>query len=388
MYALKNAKVFDGNSFLHDNVVVISKGIIVDILPSDSFNLKYHHVPTHDLQDSILVPSFIDLQLNGCGGVLFNDDISVNTLEIMYKTCLKYATTSFLPTLITTTDEEIKKAVQVVIDYQKKDAVAVLGIHIEGPYISKIKKGIHNPIYMKEIPDDMVEFLCQAAQKTTIKITMASEVNPPEKIHTLTKAGVIVSLGHSNATYEEAKEGFTSGATLATHLFNAMSPFEGRSPGLVGAVLNTPEVYCGVIVDGHHVHYASLEIVKKIKQDKIYIVTDAVTPLGTNITTFKLADQEITVKDGMCMNANGTLAGANIDMISSINNVIKHTNISLAEALRMATLYPATAIKKHNNLGLIAKDFIANMAIFDSSLTLQNVIVKGEFTSESSKKSE
>lgn len=379
MYALINGKIFTGDKFIYNHAVIIDKTMIIDILPLDNVDSNYQSIEKKDVDQAIICPGFIDLQLNGCGGVLFNDDTSANTLKTMHETNLKFGTTSFLPTLITTTDEQIKQAVQVVKEYHKKNKFSIIGIHIEGPYISKIKKGIHNPHYIKEIPNTMVEFLCNEVKNVPIKITMAPEENSSYKIKQLTDAGVIVSIGHTNGTYEQIKEAITNGATLATHLFNAMSAFEGRSTGAVGAILNSPNIYSGIIADGYHVNFSSLELVKKIKKDKLYIVTDAVTPMGTNMNHFRFADQYIFVKDGKCTNESGTLAGANIDMLSSIKNVVQYTDISLSEALRMASLYPAYAIGFKNILGRIAKNWIANIAIITENLVLKATIDNGKY---------
>jgi N-acetylglucosamine-6-phosphate deacetylase len=360
-YAITSKKIFDGEQFLSNKAIIISENKIEDILDLKDIG----SIELIDYQDNIIAPAFIDLQLNGCGGVLFNDDISEHTLEVMHKTNLRFGTTSFLPTLITTSEDNIKKAVEVVTKFHEKHPFNVIGIHIEGPYISKIKKGIHNPIYMKPISLEMVEFLVEAGKKVPIKITMAPEENSIDRIKQLVDGGVKVSIGHTNADYKTAKEGIRAGISFATHLFNAMSPMEGRSPNVVGAVLDSHSVHAGIIVDGYHVDYASISLVKEIKKDKLYIVTDAVTPMGTDMEQFQFADQTIYVRDGKCENKDGTLAGANIDMMTSVANAVSHANISLCEALRMASLYPAEAIGKSNIIGRIAKQYVANLTIFD-----------------------
>lgn len=360
-HAITSKKIFDGEQFLSNKAIIISENKIEDILDLKDIG----SIELIDYQDNIIAPAFIDLQLNGCGGVLFNDDISEHTLEVMHKTNLRFGTTSFLPTLITTSEDNIKKAVEVVTKFHEKHPFNVIGIHIEGPYISKIKKGIHNPIYMKPISLEMVEFLVEAGKKVPLKITMAPEENSIDRIKQLVDGGVKVSIGHTNADYKTAKEGIRAGISFATHLFNAMSPMEGRSPNVVGAVLDSHSVHAGIIVDGYHVDYASISLVKEIKKDKLYIVTDAVTPMGTDMEQFQFADQTIYVRDGKCENKDGTLAGANIDMMTSVANAVSHANISLCEALRMASLYPAEAIGKSNIIGRIAKQYVANLTIFD-----------------------
>ena len=373
-YAITSKKIFDGEQFFSNKAVIINGNEIEDVI--DVTNVG--SLELIDYKEAIISPAFIDLQLNGCGGVLLNDDISENTLEVMHKTNLRFGTTSFLPTLITTSEEEIKKAVEVVTKFHAKNPYNVIGIHIEGPYISKVKKGIHNPIYMKPISQEMVDFLIISAKNVPIKITMAPEENSIDRIKQLVDGGVKVSIGHTNADYKTAKEGIKAGISMATHLFNAMSPFEGRSPNVVGAVLDSHTVHAGIIIDGHHVDYASIAMVKEIKKDKIYIVTDAVTPMGTDMTEFEFADQTIYVRDGKCVNKDGTLAGANIDMIASVSNAVNHANISLSEALRMSALYPAEVMKISNKIARISKGYVANLAIFDDSFKMISTIDCGK----------
>lgn len=239
-----------------------------------------------------------------------------------------------------------------------------MGLHLEGPCISNIKKGIHNPAYIQPLNSKMVDFLCQAGQDLPIKITLAPETNSLPLVQQLIKAGLRISIGHTNGTYKEVEAVIASGATLATHLFNAMSAFEGRNPNAVGAILNNPSVYSGIIIDGVHVDYHSIQIVKKIKQDKLFIVTDGVTPMGTNLKEFMLANQKIYVQGNKCVNAEGVLAGTNINMFSSLKNAVLQAKIPLDQALAMVSLIPAKAIGVEHSLGKIAVNNIANMAVF------------------------
>ncbi len=377
-YILFSKKIFNGYNFLYDHAIVVENGKIVDIDFKNIILERYKNLPIHDMKNHVIAPSFIDLHINGCGGVLLNDDISINTLEIMHKTNLKFGCTSFLPTLITTTPEEIKEAVNLVAKlYKEQQYKKILGIHIEGPYISSVKKGIHNAKFIKPIDLAMVDFLIEKAIEVPIKITMAPETNDLSLIHKLAQNGVIVSLGHSNATHAQAQQAIEHGISLGTHLFNAMSGFEGRNPGVVGALLNS-DIPCGIIVDGYHVNYNSIALVKKIKQEKLYIVTDAVTPMGTDMSSFTFANQEIMVEHGKCVNKDGTLAGSHIDMMSSVKNCVQHVGISLAESLRMASLYPARVMSLQNDLGLISKGFIANLVVFDENFKMMNVIENGQ----------
>ncbi len=371
-YAIVGAKIFTGDVFIKSKAVVICGDTIEDIVDIATLG----DIKQIDCSNKIIAPGFIDLQLNGCGGVLFNDNISEATLSTMHATNLKFGTTSFLPTLITAPQEDIISAIKVASAYHRKYCNSVIGVHIEGPYISKIKKGIHNPIHMHEIPEEIIDFLIESNKNIPIKITMAPEENSLDKIRRLALGGVKISIGHSNADYATAAAGINSGIRMATHLFNAMSAMKGRSPNVVGAVLNS-DIYAGIIADGYHVDFNSIKIAKKLKGDKLFIVTDAVTPMGSDMKEFKFADQTIYVVDGKCVNSAGTLAGANIDMMSSVRNIAEYVGIGLEEALRMASLYPAKAMGVDFNLGRIAKGFIANLVVFDDKYMVKKTIDNG-----------
>ena len=208
-----------------------------------------------------------------------------------------------------------------------------------------------------------------------VKLTIAPEENSLDLIKKLLNGGVKVSIGHSNATYSQAIAGINEGINLSTHLFNAMSAFEGRNPGVVGAILNS-NIYAGIIADGIHVDYNSINLVKKIKQNKLYLVSDAVSVMGTNITEFMLADKRVYVSDGRCINEEGSLAGANIDMMSCVANCVNFVKLELDEALRMATIYPANAIE-NNQLGKLTKNSIANLVAFDNAYKVKYTIQDG-----------
>lgn len=374
-FILKNTSFFEDETLVKNKDIIIENGIIIDIIDSSN-NAIVEHIKEYDCTNLLLSPGFIDLQINGCGGVLLNDNISIHTLEVMHNTNKKYGCTSFLPTLITTDADEIKQALEVVYNGHKNRPNNILGIHIEGPYISIEKKGAHNPKYIKPIDDEMVDVLCSYANKMVVKLTLAPENNSMVHIKKLFESGVKLSIGHSNATYNQAKEAINNGVSLSTHLFNAMSALEGRKPGVVGAVLNS-DIYAGIITDGIHVDYANINLVHKIKKNKLYIVSDAVTPMGTDMKEFYLADQKVIVENGSCVNESGSLAGANIDMLNSVINCIKYASISKLQAFAMATHIPASAIGKDKFLGFIKKGYVANLLILDNDYKIHYVIDSG-----------
>ena len=373
-YALTNAVIYSGEKVLYEHAVVIENGLIQAVILEKDLAKE---MPTVDLNGANLSAGFIDLQLNGCGGVMFNEEISVNTLEIMQATNLKSGTTSYLPTFITSPDEGMKQAVAVMREYLSKHQNQALGLHLEGPYLSVAKKGVHRPEYIREISPEMLDFLCQNGDVIT-KLTVAAENPTAEYISRFIQAGIIVSIGHSNATYEQAKQRFAEGASFATHLHNAMSPISsGREMGVVGAVLDS-EVYTGIICDGLHVHWGNIRLAKKAKGDKLVVVTDATAAAGADISEFIFVGKKVTVKDGKCYDEFGALGGASVTMIESIQNLIHHTDLSLDEILRMCTLYPAKAIGVDDKLGSIAVGKVANLAIFDQQFKVKATAVNGE----------
>ena len=373
-YALTNAVIYTGKKVLYEHAVVIENGLIQAVILEKDLAKE---MPTVDLNGANLSAGFIDLQLNGCGGVMFNEDISVNTLEIMQATNLKSGTTSYLPTFITSPDEGMKQAVAVMREYLSKHQNQALGLHLEGPYLSVAKKGVHRPEYIREISPEMLDFLCQNGDVIT-KLTVAAENPTAEYISRFIQAGIIVSIGHSNATYEQAKQRFAEGASFATHLHNAMSPISsGREMGVVGAVLDS-EVYTGIICDGLHVHWGNIRLAKKAKGDKLVVVTDATAAAGADISEFIFVGKKVTVKEGKCYDEFGALGGASVTMIESIQNLIHHTDLSLDEILRMCTLYPAKAIGVDDKLGSIAVGKVANLAIFDQQFKVKATAVNGE----------
>lgn len=376
MYALTQCRIYTGHEILDDHALVINKGLIERLCPQAELPTG---IEQRSLNGAILAPGFIDVQLNGCGGVQFNDTaeaVSVKTLEIMQQANERSGCTSFLPTLITTSDELMKQGVQVMRDYLAIHPNQALGLHLEGPWLNIVKKGTHNPEFVRKPDQALVNFLCQNADVIS-KITLAPEMAGEAVIRQLANAGIVVSAGHSNATLKEAKAGFRAGITFATHLYNAMPYITGREPGLAGAVLDDADVYCGVIADGLHVDYVNIRNAKRLKGDKLCLVTDATAPAGANIDQFIFAGKTIYYRNGLCVDENGTLSGSALTMIEGVRNLVEHVGIALDEALRMATLYPARAIGVDRKLGSLAAGKVANLTAFTRDYKIIKTIVNG-----------
>lgn len=377
MYAFTGCTLYTGTEILTNHALVISGDRILDILPEAQLSPD---CPQVALPGYAIAPGFLDLQLNGCGGVMFNDAIAPETLDIMHATNRRSGTTSFLPTLITAPDADMHTAIAVVRDYRQQHPHRVLGLHLEGPYLNPKRKGIHNGAHVRQPDPEMVAAIAAAGGDTVKLITLAPEQVPAAMIQQLVAAGVTVSAGHTDANFEGAIAGFRSGISMVTHLFNAMSPWQSRSPGMVGAALGQAEIYAGIIADGHHVHFESIRLAKQLKGDRLFLVTDATPPAGANLESFMIGGQRVFYHDGQCVSAEGTLGGSALTMIEAISNCVQHAGIPLDEALRMASLYPARAIGVDADLGHLSPGAIANLAILTADLQVVGTVTSGQYT--------
>lgn len=375
MYALTNCRIFTGSDVLNNHAVIIDGVSIHAVCPVTELP---ENIELVDLDGANLTPGFIDLQLNGCGGVMFNDEINAEAIHTMHRANLKSGCTSFLPTLITSSDEDMKAAIAATRDYQNQYENHSLGLHLEGPYLNVMKKGIHSVDHIRRSDNAMISTICENADIVT-KVTLAPEQNAQEHIEQLVESGIVVSAGHTNATYVEARKGFAAGISFATHLFNAMTPIAGREPGMVGAIYDTPDVYTGVIADGFHVDYANIRMAHRMKGEKLVLVTDATAPAGADMDHFIFVGKKVYYRDGKCIDENGTLGGSALTMIEAVRNSVEHAGIALDEVIRMATLYPARAIRVDDKLGAIKKGMVANFAIFDRDYNVRATVVNGEY---------
>lgn len=379
IYALINSHIYTGKEILHDHALIIFNNIIKNICP---VNQLPKNITICNLAGGILSPGFIDLQINGCGGVQFSDyaeSISMQTLEKMKYTNQRLGCTSFLPTLITSNNVLMQKAIKVVRNFLSKHENQILGLHLEGPFLNPIKKGIHNSLLIRIPTQEIIDYLCDN-NDVVKKITLAPEQLDETIIQKLKTSGIYIAIGHSNATYQEAKSSFLSGISFGTHLFNAMSSLVAREPGVVGAILTHPEIYCSIIADGVHVHWMNVKLAKNIKGDHLILVTDGTSPSGTDneINSFMFSGKIRYHKNGICIDSQGILSGSALTMIKAIQNSVQYAGISLDEALRMATLYPARAIGIDHYLGSIEINKIANLTVFNKKYQIQKTIINGK----------
>ncbi|URJ31504.1 N-acetylglucosamine-6-phosphate deacetylase [Blochmannia endosymbiont of Camponotus modoc] len=384
MYALINSTIYTGKEIIDNHALIVSKNVIKAICLNSELP---KNIDVHDLSGALLTPGFIDLQINGCGGVQFNDHInaiSICTLEKMQVTNQFSGCTSFLPTLITSDNVLMQRAVDVMRVFLSKNKNQALGLHLEGPFLNSIKRGIHNPILIRLPTKEMISYLCENSDVIR-KITLAPEQLDMTFIQKLKKSGICVAIGHSNATYEQARFSFSYGVSFGTHLFNAMPPLIAREPGVIGAIFDVPEIYCSVIADGFHVHWANIRYAKKIKGDRLILVTDATSPAGSNLirSRFLFSNKTIYHRNNICVDSKGILSGSTLTMIQAIKNSVKYAGIPLDEAVRMATLYPAKAIGMDHCLGSLEVNKIANLTVFNTDYQIKKTIVNGKIVNTS-----
>jgi N-acetylglucosamine-6-phosphate deacetylase len=340
------AQVFDGEKFAAGLAVLVEGGLVQEVVAAHGLASD---VVVNDLGDVILSPGFVDVQVNGGGGVLLNDDPSLQAIETIITAHRTFGTTSLLPTLITDTPDVTRRAVEAAISAERAATPGFAGLHLEGPHLSVKRHGAHDTALIRPMEADDLKILLEAKSALrTLVVTVAPESVSPGQIAELAKAGVIVSLGHSDCNYETAMRCFEAGATMVTHLFNAMSQLGNREPGLVGAALASGAASAGLIVDGYHVHPAAMQAALKAKAGpgSIFLVTDSMSTVGSDIQSFTLNGREIIRSDGRLTLADGTLAGADIDMLACARNAREMLGLPLETALAMATSAPANALRR------------------------------------------
>lgn len=375
LLALTNGRVLTTDGLHAQRVVLVQDEHIVAI--TDANDPRVAGAQIHDLNDALLLPGFIDVQVNGGGGLLFNAAPTVDTLRGIGAAHRKFGTTGFLPTLITDTPEVMRTALNAVNDAIEQGVPGVLGIHLEGPFLAPTRKGIHDASLFR-LPDaDDVAMLTHQC-RGVVMLTLAPEQVTPATIRLLSDAGVIVVAGHTAADYATTRSALDAGLRGFTHLYNAMTPLGSREPGVVGAALDDPHSWCGLIVDGHHVHPASLRVAIAAKaRGKSVLVTDAMPPVGSDRPDYVLNGQTIIARDGICQNDAGVLAGSALDMASAVRNAVQLLHLSLDEASRMASEYPAVWLGLQGTYGSIAVGQRADFAVMDDALVVQQTWIGG-----------
>lgn len=368
---LKAALVFTGAEMLRHHAVVLDGAEIASIIPSADVR---NHGDVIDLGDGVLAPGFIDVQVNGGGGVNLNDHPSVESVLTLARAHRRFGTTGLLPTVITDAPSVLHAAVDAVRQARGKDA-SVLGIHIEGPFLDPARKGAHDIRFIRAMTKDDVAWLSQL-ECGEILLTLAPNKVDVASIETLAKAGIHVCLGHAQATYAEARAALAAGARGFTHLFNAMSQMSGREPGMVGTALGS-DAYAGLIADGFHVHDAMLKLAIATKPDRIMLVTDAMCTAAGGPDHFLLQGREVRVVGGRLELPDGTLAGSNLTMDEAVRFCVNRVGLPLEQVLPLASTNPAEFLGLGDKLGHIKPGHLANLVYLDNNLHVQRTWVHG-----------
>ncbi|WP_024869884.1 N-acetylglucosamine-6-phosphate deacetylase [Pseudoxanthomonas suwonensis] len=373
--ALLNARVLAGETLQDGLAVLVRDGNIAAVLPAEQARAQADEV--QDLDGGILLPGFIDAQVNGGGGVLFNNDTTAAAIAAIGRAHRRFGTTGFLPTLISDDAPVMARAVAATREAIAAGVPGVLGVHLEGPYIAPARKGTHDASKFR-VPDAAEAAMATSLDNGVTLVTLAPEQVPLDTIRAMVARGAIVAAGHTAATYEQARAGLDAGLRGFTHLYNAMSPLQGREPGAVGAALEDREAWCGIIVDGVHVHPASLRVALAAKpRGKLYLVTDAMPMVGADDPSFALYGEVITAVDGVVRNAAGALAGSALDMATAVRNSVRLLGLPLEEAARMASTYPARFLGLDDRLGRIDAGYRADLVLLDEALQVRATWIGG-----------
>jgi N-acetylglucosamine-6-phosphate deacetylase len=371
--ALVNGRVLTPNGLTEGLAVVIDAGRIAKVCAVKALPKR---MAKRDLAGGILAPGFLDVQVNGGGGVLFNDRPSVEGIEAICRAHRRFGTTGFLPTLISDELDVVAAALDATRQAIEQGVPGVLGVHIEGPFLSAAHKGVHDARKFRRLDERALKLLT-SFKAGRLLVTLAPEETTPGMIRRLVAGGAIVSAGHTNAAYAQVVAALEAGLSGFTHIFNAMSPLASRAPGAVGAALEHQDSWCGMIVDGRHVDPVVLKLALKCKpRDKFMLVTDAMPTVGTKDKTFTLQGRKIMVKDGVCIAPDGALAGAALDMSRAIRNAVAMLGLSFEDAAAMASRHPARFLGL-SDLGTIAPGQRASLALLDDTFAVRTTWIDG-----------
>jgi N-acetylglucosamine-6-phosphate deacetylase len=367
-------RLFDGEKLLRRHAVVMEGGRIQAVLPSNAVDTV---LPRRHLE-GLLAPGFIDVQVNGGGGVQFNDVTTPDGIAAIGTAHRRFGTTGFMVTLISDTRTKTAEAVAAVGAGLAAGLPGLLGIHVEGPFLNVERRGVHAVAMIRPLePKDLAILTALGAGRTLV--TLAPEKVAPDDIRRLVEAGVIVAAGHTASDYETVRQALALGLTGFTHLYNAMPPLAGRDPGPVGAALEDRASWCGLIVDLHHVSAPSLKVAIAAKgPERMMLVTDAMATVGSELTEFTFQGQRILRSRGKLTVETGTLAGSDLDMATAVRNTVAHLGLKLEQALAMASRVPAAFLSLDSELGRLAPGYRASMVLLDDELKVQETWIDGK----------
>lgn len=376
--AYTGAEIFDGEKRHRSAALLVEKGRIISIVSERDLASKYSEI---SLSGGLITAGFVDLQVNGGGGVMLNNTPDVSTIKTICDAHFQFGTTSLLPTLITDTPQQTETTIGAAVDAISQDVAGTAGLHLEGPHLSVARKGAHDPALIRAMTEPNCERLeLLASELPSLLLTVAPESVSFTQIKRLSDAGAVVSVGHTDSEYSVVRAAEEAGATCVTHLFNAMSQLGNREPGMVGAALETGNLYAGLIADGIHVDATTIRVAMRGKNGpgRIFLVTDAMASVGSDLTEFVLNNRKILRRDNRLVLTDGTLAGADLDMITAVRFMIKVVGTGVDEALRMASLYPAQLLKRTGEIGRLGPGTNADFIHLDNALNIKNVWRRGD----------
>ncbi|MCC6459313.1 MAG: N-acetylglucosamine-6-phosphate deacetylase [Saprospiraceae bacterium] len=364
MHAYFNGTIFNGQTTVSGLAVLTEGGTITALVPENEIPTLAEKI---DLRGALLAPAFLDIQIYGGNGMLFGEFPSAEALRATHAYCVAGGATCFLPTVATNTEAVMYAAIDAVRQYWAEGGRGVPGLHLEGPYINPKKRGAHLEACIRTPDLEQVQELLDYGKGVIRMITLAPELCPPEVLDYLLRQNILISAGHSNASYRQGMAAFDAGIPLATHLFNAMSALQHREPGLVGAILDHPRPRVSVVADGHHVDFAAIRLAQKLLRERLFLITDAVTESLHGQYAHRLEGDKYVVADG-------TLSGSALTMVQAVRNMVEQVGVAPEEALRMASLYPAQALGLEGHYGKIEPGFAESFVLLDEYLNLLQVI--------------
>jgi N-acetylglucosamine-6-phosphate deacetylase len=374
VFAISGARILADGNWFDDHAIVVDSGRIRAIVVNADIPKD---MDVQQLDGGMLLPGFIDTQVNGGAGILFNDVPSVDSIITIANAHRRFGTTAMLPTLISDDLDVIAAAIHAVDQAIAHGVPGIIGIHIEGPFLNERKRGIHNSDKFRILDGAAIALLSSLNSGKTL-ITLAPELAPPGSIRALVDAGVTVAAGHSIASYDDMQRAIAEGVTGITHLFNAMSPLDSRAPGMVGAAFDS-DLICGIIIDGFHVHPASLRSAYRAKgANGLMIVTDAMPTVGSATPHFQIGDTQIKLDDGKLRSADGTLAGSHLNMALAVKNCCELMHVDLPHASQMASATPAKLMGLADSYGQIATGYRADFVLINDAYEVQSTWIDGE----------
>ena len=372
--ALLGSQIFCGERFYDDHALLVEGKSIVDIVDKNNTPDNFNKI---ELDQGILAPGFIDLQVNGGGGVLFNNSPNKESLNTIIKAHQFFGTTSIMPTVISDSLEVLEQCIKTVTEEIKNNS-SLLGIHIEGPFFNTKYRGVHQKQYISTINSDYLN-LFESLKGFPVMLTLAPECISSQQLKHLTSLGIKTLAGHSDATYDELDDAIKNGLDGFTHLFNAMGQISAREPGVVGSALHFENTFASIIVDLHHVHPSLIQLAYQLKPTgKLFFISDSMATINHGKPSFELYDEVVNESDGRLVNSEGKLAGSSITQIDAVKNAYQKCNIPLNQALAMASRYPAEYLGIENHLGSLKPGYRADLVHFDSNFKVHNAWVSGK----------